>query len=110
VSRALDFCRIILVITGKYCIWPAETRAMGRPRGVPTTRKEFRLEARQVEYFEALRETAALGKPSLVSLARQAVDEFITRELAKRDVRSRVERYLNEHRKIVKLHEVRKDT
>ena len=82
---------------------------MGRPKGAPTTRKEFRLEARQVELLEALIATATLGKPSMVSLARQAVDQFIAREMARPSVRERVEAYLNERRKIVNLHEVRKD-
>jgi len=82
---------------------------MGRPRGTPTTRKEFRLEARQVELLEALIATATLGKPSMVSLARQAVDQFIAREIAKPGARERLEAYLNERRKVVRLHDVRKD-
>lgn len=82
---------------------------MGRPRGVPTTRKEFRLEARQVEHLEALIATAALGKPTLVSLIRQAVDDFISSELAKAGVRAEVERYFKDHRRVVNLHEIRKE-
>lgn len=82
---------------------------MGRPRGVPTKRKEFRLEARQVEYLEALIATAPLGKPTLVSLVRQAVDEFTSRELMKAGVRDQVQRYFKERRKVVNLHEVRKE-
>jgi len=82
---------------------------MGRPKGVPTTRKEFRLEDRQVELLDALRVTASLGTPSLVSLVRQAVDQFIAREMAKPDVRERVDAYLNERRKVVPLREVGKD-
>ena len=69
---------------------------MGRPPGKPTARKEFRLEARQLGYLEALIATATLGRPSFVSLVRQAVDEFISRELEMPDVRSRVDRYLRE--------------
>lgn len=82
---------------------------MGRPKGVPTTRKEFRLEDRQVELLEALRVTATLGTPPLVSLVRQAVDQFISREMGKPEVRERVEVYLNERRKVVNLREVGKD-
>lgn len=82
---------------------------MGRPKGVPTTRKEFRLEDRQVELLDALRVTASLGTPPLVSLVRQAVDQFIYREMAKPDVRERVDDYLNERRKVVPLREVGKD-
>lgn len=82
---------------------------MGRPRGVPTTRKEFRLEARQLEYLEALIATASLGKPPLVSLVRQAVDDFIARELAKPGVRPEVEHYLKNHRRVVNLRDVRKE-
>ena len=82
---------------------------MGRPRGAPTKRKEFRLEARQVEMLEALIATASLGKPTLVSLIRQAVDEFIAQGLKKPEVRERVERHLKEHRRVVNLHEVRND-
>ena len=82
---------------------------MGRPRGVPTTRKEFRLEPRQIDHLEALIATAALGKPPLVSLVRQAVDEFVARELLKAGVREQVERYLKERRRVVNLHEVRKE-
>lgn len=82
---------------------------MGRPRGVPTSRKEVRLEARQVEYLDALIATAGLGKPTFVSLVRQAVDDLIDRELSKAAVRSQVERHLNERRGIVKLREVHND-
>lgn len=81
---------------------------MGRPRGVPTTRKEFRLEARQVEYLEALIATAPLGKPPFVSLVRQAVDEFISRKLRRAGVREQVERYLKQGRQVVNLHAVRR--
>ena len=83
---------------------------MGRPRGAPTARKEFRLETRQVEYLEALIATAALGKPTQVSLVRQAVDQFIERELAKSGTRTQVDKYLKARRGIVNLHEVRKST
>ena len=79
---------------------------MGRPRGVPTERKEFRLEARQVELLEALRSTASLGTPPLVSLVRQAVDQFIAREMSRADARERVESFLAERRKVVTLREV----
>lgn len=72
------------------------------------TRKEFRLEPRQIEHLEALIATASLGKPPLVSLIRQAVDEFISSELLKSGVRERVERYLKERGRVVNLHEVRK--
>ena len=82
---------------------------MGRSKGVPTTRKEFRLEDRQVELLEALRSTASLGTPPLVSLVRQAVDQFVAREMAQRDVRERVNAYLDERRKVVNLREVGKD-
>ncbi len=82
---------------------------MGRPKGAPTTRKEFRLEARQIEALEALIATATLGKPTLVSLIRQAVDEFIAAEMSKPDARARVERHLKESRRVVNLHEVRSD-
>jgi hypothetical protein len=83
---------------------------MGRPQGVPTARKEFRLEARQVDQLEALIATSPLGKPSFVSLVRQAVDEFIVREFARSGVRAQVEKYLKERRGIVNLREVRKKT
>lgn len=83
---------------------------MGRPKGVSTTRKEFRLEDRQVEMLEALQVTASLGTPPLVSLVRQAVDQFLARELAKPEVRERVEAYLKERRKVVTLREVGKKT
>ncbi len=83
---------------------------MGRPRGAPTTRKEFRLEARQIELVEALIATSSLGKPTLVSLMRQAVDEFIDREIKKPGVRERVEGHLKETKRVVNLHEVRKDS
>jgi hypothetical protein len=79
---------------------------MGRPRGAPTTRKEFRLEARQVQYLEALIATASLGKPTLVSLIRQAVDDLISRELAKPAVKSGVEIFMKRHGSVVNLHEV----
>ncbi len=82
---------------------------MARPRGVPTQRKEFRLEARQVEYLEAFIATAPLGTPPLVSLVRQALDEFIKRELSKPDVRARVEGFLRQRRKVVNLRDVKKD-
>ena len=82
---------------------------MGRPKGAPTSRKEFRLEDRQIEFLEALRVTATLGTPPLVSIVRQAVDAFIDREMAKPDVRERVESYLRERRKVVNLREVGKD-
>ncbi len=81
---------------------------MGRPRGVPTTRKEFRLEARQVEHLEALIATAPLGKPTFVSLIRQAVDEFVSRELTRAGVREQVESYLKQSGRVVNLHQVRK--
>lgn len=84
-------------------------RKPGRPRGVATTRKDFKLEPRQIESLEALQETASLGRPSLVSLVRQAVDLFVEREMMKPEVRERVERYYNEHRRVVNLHEVRKE-
>lgn len=82
---------------------------MGRPRGAPTRRKEFRLEERQVEYLEALIEVAPIGKPTLVSIIRQAVDDFIALELSKPDVRQRVDRILREQRKVVNLHDVSKE-
>src|SRR5438034_10484249 len=85
-----------------------EGTGLGRPRGAPTKRKEFRLEERQIEYLEALIATSALGRPPLVSLVRQAVDEFLRRELAKPDVRARVERFLREQGKVVKLREGKK--
>jgi hypothetical protein len=81
---------------------------MGRPPGVATARKEVRLEARQVDQLEALIATAPLGKPSFVSLVRQAVDELIVREFARPGVRNQVEKYLKERRGIVNLTEVRK--
>jgi hypothetical protein len=81
---------------------------MGRPKGAPTRRKEFRLEDRQVELLEALRVTAPLGTPPLVSIVRQAVEQFISREMAKPEVRERVDAYLNERRKVVNLREVGK--
>ena len=81
---------------------------MGRPRGAVTTRKEFRLEARQVEYLEAFIATASLGKPTLVSVVRQAVDQFIARELKNPEVRDQMERYFKENRRVVNLHEVSK--
>jgi hypothetical protein len=79
---------------------------MGRPRGAPTTRKEFRLEARQVQYLEALIATAPLGTPTLVSLIRQAVDELISRELAKPGVKNEVEIFMKRHGSVVKLQEI----
>lgn len=82
---------------------------MGRPRGVPTERKEFRLEARQVQYLEALIATATLGKPTLVSLVRQAVDDLIKREVAKPDVRARVESFLRQRRKVVNLRDLKRE-
>jgi len=82
---------------------------MGRPRGAPTKRKEFRLEARQVEYLEALIATAPLGRPTLVSIIRQAVDDFIRRELSKPEVKARVERTLKDRRKVVNLRDVKRD-
>jgi len=82
---------------------------MGRRKGVPTTRKEFRLEDRQIEFLEALRMTAPLGTPPLVSILRQAVDEFIAREIAKPGVKERVDSFVNERRKVVNLREVGKD-
>lgn len=82
---------------------------MGRPRGVATVRKETRLEPRQIEYLEALIATAALGKPSFISLVRQAVDDLINRELTKPGVRAQVEQYLKARRKVVDLHQLRKD-
>jgi hypothetical protein len=81
---------------------------MGRPRGVPTSRKEFRLESRQVECLEALIATAPLGRPPMVSLVRQAVDNLIAQEFAKPGVKAQVEKYLNA-RKVVNLREVRRD-
>lgn len=81
----------------------------GRPRGVATARKEFRLEPRQVESLEALQQAAPLGRPSLVSLVRQAVDQFVDRQMTQPEVRERVERYYNERRRVVNLHEVRKE-
>lgn len=83
---------------------------MGRPRGVPTKRKELRLEARQVEILEALIATATMGKPSLVSLVRQAVDDFLDHQLRQPGVREKVEGHLREGRRVVNLHEVRTDT
>jgi hypothetical protein len=80
---------------------------MGRPPGVPTTRKEFRLESRQVQYLEALIATSSLGKPTLVSLIRQAVDNLISRELAKPGVKTEVELYMKGHRSVVNLQDVR---
>ena len=72
---------------------------MARPRGTQTARKEFRLEATQVEQLEGLIETAPLGRPTLVSLVRQAVDEFICRELAKPGVREQVEAFVRKRHK-----------
>lgn len=83
---------------------------MGRPKGVATERKEFRLESRQVEVLNALIATASLGRPTLVSLVRQAVDEFIANELKKADVRERVDRHLKDRRRVVNLHEIRGDS
>jgi len=77
---------------------------MGRPRGVPTTRKEFRLEDKQLEQLEALRAVAPYGEPSLVSLVRQAIDEFISKALANVDTHARVERYLRTHQRVASLH------
>ena len=82
---------------------------MSRRKGAPTSRKEFRLEDRQIELLEALGVTAPLGTPPLVSIVRQAVDQFIAREMAKPDVKERVDAYLSERRKVVNLREVGKD-
>jgi hypothetical protein len=76
---------------------------MGRPKGAETRRKEFRLEERQVAHLEALIEAAPLGKPTLVSVVRQAVQEFIDRQLLDAEVRSRVERILGRP-KVVSIH------
>jgi hypothetical protein len=82
---------------------------MARPKGVPTSRKEARLETRQVEYLEALVATSTLGKPTYVSLVRQAVDEFIARQiLSKPEVRQQVEKYLKDEGKVVALRGVKK--
>ena len=83
---------------------------MGRPRGAPTTRKEFRLETWQVQQLEALKAAAPLGEPSLVSLVRQAVSEFISREMAKPHVRTAVDAHLKQKRRVVILSEVRNET
>jgi hypothetical protein len=68
------------------------------------------LETRQIEFLDALIETAQRGKPTLVSLIRQAVDDFISSELARPGVRAQVEKYLKERRNVVTLREVKTDT
>lgn len=84
---------------------------MARHKGIPTGRKEARLETRQIDYLEALIATAPLGKPSYVSLVRQAVDDFIDRQiLSKREVRQQVESYLRDTGKVVALRGVKKDS
>jgi hypothetical protein len=67
------------------------------------------LETRQIEFLDALIETAQRGKPTLVSLIRQAVDDFISGELARPGVRAQVEKYLKERRNVITLREVKTD-
>ena len=62
-----------------------------------------------MEYLEALIATAPLGRPTLVSIIRQAVDDFIRRELSKPEVKARVERTLKDRRKVVNLRDVKRD-
>lgn len=76
---------------------------MPRQRGAPTRRKEFRLEERQIVYLEALIEAAPLGKPSLTSVVRQAVQLFIDKQLEDREVRTRVERIVGQRPRVVRL-------
>jgi hypothetical protein len=72
---------------------------------VPTRRKEFRLEERQLLHLEALIEAAPLGKPSLTSVVRQAVQQFIDKQLEDREVRERVERIVGQRPRVVRLPE-----
>jgi hypothetical protein len=78
-----------------------------RPRGAPTRRKEFRLDERQIQYLEALIEAAPLGKPTLTSVVRQAVQQFIDRQLEDREVRGRVERIIGQRPRIVRLNDTK---
>jgi len=76
---------------------------MPRPPGAPTRRKEFRLEERQLIFLDALIEAAPLGKPSLTSVVRQAVQQFIDNQLKDREVRERVERIVGQRPRVVRL-------
>jgi hypothetical protein len=67
----------------------------------------MRLENRQIQLLDALIATAPLGKPTFISLVRQAVDEFLAAELAKPGVQTKVDKYLHEHRRVVNLREVK---
>ena len=77
---------------------------MARP---PCSRKDLWLEDRQIEQLEALAMAASIGKPSFVSLVRQALDQFISHQLSNSATKEEVERYLRTKR-VVGLHEVKK--
>ena len=77
---------------------------MARPSGLPSTRKEMCLEDRQIEYLEALRSVSPIGKPSFTSLVKQALDEFIYRQLSNAETKEQVER----HRKTNRVVSIRK--
>lgn len=80
---------------------------MGRPPGPPTTRKELLIENSQLQYLEAFRELAPY-KPPFTAVVREAFAVFIAQQMAKPEMRDRVEAHLKQTR-VVKLREVGKD-
>ncbi len=84
-----------------------EQRKRGRPPGPPKSPKNFRLEDRQIAYLGAFRAVASLGTPTFTSLITQAVDEYIERCLADKQLKQRVEAFLNTER-VVHLRQVKK--
>ena len=83
------------------------SRKRVRPPRTPKSRKDIRLEDRQIAYLEALQAIAPYGPPSFTSLVKQAVEEFINRQLANKDITQKVDAVLNTNR-VVKLHQVQK--
>jgi hypothetical protein len=79
-------------------------RKPGRPKGPPKERKEFQLESSQVRYLEAIRASSPIGDPSMVSLVRQAVTEFVKRQMEVPEMKEKVDAYLG---RVVKLTDVK---
>ena len=83
-------------------------RARGRPPGPPSSTKDVSLYNTQWDYLEALQSIAQIP-PSRCAQVRQAVQEYIDRELAKAGVRDRVEAHFKQSPRVVNLRDVKND-
>lgn len=80
----------------------------GRPPGPPSSIKDVSLYNTQWEHLEALQAIAPIP-PSRCAQVRQAVQEYIVREMAKPGVREQVEAHFKQSPNVVKLRDVKND-